>query len=446
MLSVEDLCREIAELAARMDAATHRLLECIRQFDASNEWYAQGAVSCAHWLSWRIGLDLATAREKVRVARALGTLPAIDQALCVGRISYAKVRAMTRVAKPENEAQLLEFAIYATGAQLERICRGYRGALAADRPVCPEDRSVRRRVLPGGMVKVEMVLCPDEADLVMRAIDCAREVGHAKAQLEAAPDAATDARECDNAHERVSEESCKSAKICKESKAWPSRPDGVVALAESFLAGNAAKGNGGERYQVMIHVDQDVLGPDGTLAATLEDGTHISAETFRRIACDCGLLAQGGHDELSTLSIGRRSRSIPAAIRRALRLRDRGCRFPGCTYDRFLHGHHIQHWLHGGETSVDNLMQLCTRHHHLVHEGGWSIERNEAGEWKFVDPAGKAVRPSEASQAWTGKILTWLQEWADEHDLDLGPDANEPLWDGTRPDYDLAVAGLMAGG
>jgi hypothetical protein len=156
------------------DAAAHRLLECIRQFDASSEWYAQGAVSCAHWLSWRIGLDLATAREKVRVARTLGTLPAIDQALRVGRISYAKVRAMTRVATPANEAQLLEFAIYATGAQLERIYRGYRGALAADRPVCLEDRSVRRRVLPGGMVKVEMVLSPYEADLVMRAIDCAR--------------------------------------------------------------------------------------------------------------------------------------------------------------------------------------------------------------------------------------------------------------------------------
>ena len=116
MLSVEDLGREIAELAARMDAATHRLLECIRQFDESNAWYAQGAVSCAHWLSWRIGLDLATAREKVRVARALATLPAIDQALRLGKLSYAKVRALTRVATPGNETQLLELAMAATGA------------------------------------------------------------------------------------------------------------------------------------------------------------------------------------------------------------------------------------------------------------------------------------------------------------------------------------------
>jgi hypothetical protein len=143
------------------------------------------------------------------------------------------------------------------------------------------------------------------------------------------------------------------------------------------------------------------------------------------------------------LSIGRRRRTIPPAIRRALALRDRGCRFPGCTNDRFLHGHHIRHWIHGGETSIDNLMQLCTRHHHLVHEGGWSIKRDEVGGWVFADAQGKALARA-AGQAWTGDILAWLQEWSEEHGLDLGPDANEPMWDGTRPDYDWAVAGLLA--
>ena len=449
MLSVEDLGREIAELVARMDAATHRLLECIRQFDESNAWYAQGAVSCAHWLSWRIGLDLATAREKVRVARALGTLPAIDQALRLGRLSYAKVRALTRVGTPGNETQLLELAMAATGAQLERMCRGYRRALASDQAPGPDERCVRRRVLPGGRVRLEMVLDPDEADLVMRAIDCAREVGHAQGEMPLAGE--VDARTCGrgdgNEDERV------SAEESQASAAWPSRPDGVVALAESFLAGSTAKGNGGERYQVMVHLDRDVLAPEGasdetsgeSWAATLDDGTHISAETFRRVACDCGVVAAMGDVGLgSGLSIGRRRRTIPPALRRALALRDRGCRFPGCTNDRFLHGHHVRHWLHGGETSIDNLVQLCTRHHHLVHEGGWSMKRDGAGGWVFSDAKGKALA-SAAGQAWTGEILAWLQEWSDEHGLDLGPDANEPLWDGTRPDYDLAVAGLLAG-
>jgi hypothetical protein len=123
-----------------------------RQFDEQCGWAEQGAVSCAHWLSWRVGLDLATAREKVRVARALGTLPAIDVALASGKLTYAKVRALSRVATPDNEARLLEMALYATGAQLERICRGFRNAQMADDGPTPETRSVRQRLLPGGMV------------------------------------------------------------------------------------------------------------------------------------------------------------------------------------------------------------------------------------------------------------------------------------------------------
>ncbi|HXU82236.1 MAG TPA: DUF222 domain-containing protein, partial [Polyangia bacterium] len=117
------LADEIARTAAHLDAATHRLLTCIRQFDASGAWHRQGALSCAHWLTWRIGLDAGAAREKVRVARALGSLPHIDDGLRRGVLSYAKVRALTRVATPENDAALAEMGREATGAQLERVCR-----------------------------------------------------------------------------------------------------------------------------------------------------------------------------------------------------------------------------------------------------------------------------------------------------------------------------------
>ena len=434
MSSVDDLGDEIAELAARLDVATHRMLTCVRQFDEANGWHAQGAVSCAHWLSWRIGLDLATARERVRVARTLGKLPAIDGALGAGKLSYAKVRALSRVATPENEAKLLEMALFATGAQLERICRGYRGALSVDEPPTREGRSVRRRLLPSGMVKLEIVLCPDEADLVLRALDRAREVEYEAAQ----GDVSAETRNCDPGHKDVSAETPDEG--ADTSSPWPSRPDGMVALAESYLAGSTATGNGGERYQVMLHVDQDPLAADGALAATLEDGTSVSAETFRRVACDCGIVAVSGGE--GHLSIGRRSRSIPPAIRRVLQLRDQGCRFPGCTHDRFLHGHHVHHWLHGGETGVDNLLLLCSHHHHLVHEGGWSIERGRDDEWSFVAPGGEPV-PARSRHEVSGDTLAWLQDWANQRGLDLGPDANYPLWDGTRPDYDLAVAGLL---
>jgi hypothetical protein len=330
------------------------------------------------------------------------------------------------VATPETEAKLLEVAVVATGAQLERLCRGYRRAQAPDEALAPEERSVRRRDLPGGMVKLEIVLAPDEADMVLRALDRAREVVHGEADVSA------ETRERDGRQQDVSAEAPGST--------WPSRADGMVALAESFLAGNPATGNGGERFQVMVHVDQDPLAPDGVAAATLDDGSRVSAETFRRIACDCGVVAVAGDG--SGLNIGRRARSIPPAIRRALTLRDRGCRFPGCTHTLFLHGHHIQHWLHGGETSVANLALLCTFHHHLVHEGGWTIARGENGELAFSAPDGRALAAEPPRQV-VDDVLESLHEWATERGLDLGPDSNLPLWDGTRPDYDWAVGALL---
>ena len=189
MENVEELGQEIASLSAHLDAAAHRLLQCIRCFDEALGWHDQGAISCAHWLAWRLGWDTATAREKVRVARALGKLPAIDESLRTARLSYAKVRALTRVATPENESKLLEMALLATGAQLERLCRGYRGVLDREQTPSPEERSVRTRLLAGGMVKLELVLEPDEADLILRAVERAREVkaAAARAQTDAAP-------------------------------------------------------------------------------------------------------------------------------------------------------------------------------------------------------------------------------------------------------------------
>jgi len=426
MRNVDELGEEIASLAAHLDAATHRLLECIRQFDDAHGWHDQGAMSCAQWLAWRVGLDTATAREKVRVARALGTLPAIDEALRVGKLSYAKVRALTRVATPQNEALLLKLALEATGAQLERLCRGYRTAQAANEVAAPEERSVHKQLLAGGMVKLELVLSPDEADMILRAIDRAREV---KAEPEpAAPDAAAP--------------SAPPTDVSAE-RSWPTRADGAVALAESFLAGHQASGTGGDRFQVVVHLDQDVLGPDGTLAATLEDGTQLSAETFRRVACDCGLVAANANGE--ALNIGRRTRTIPPAIRRALMLRDRGCAFPGCTHTRFLHAHHIKHWLHGGETSLENLALLCTVHHGMVHEGGWTIERGVDGELVFTSPKGRGL-PAMPPREMVGDNVTWLREWAATHGVHPGPETNMPRWDGHAPDYNNAVGALMETG
>jgi uncharacterized protein DUF222 len=113
---------EIAELSAHLDAATARLLDLIREFDARGGWNS-GFRSCAHWLSWRVGLDIGAARERVRVARALGTLPRLAQCLAGGELSYAKVRALTRVATPETEERLLKVGRGETAAHVEQIVR-----------------------------------------------------------------------------------------------------------------------------------------------------------------------------------------------------------------------------------------------------------------------------------------------------------------------------------
>src|SRR6195256_6703855 len=116
---------QIAELSAHLDAGGARLLDLIREFDARGGWNT-GFCSCAAWLTWRVGLDRGAARERVRVARALGTLPRLAQALARGELSYSKVRALTRVATPETEARLLRVGRSGTAAHVERIVRGWR--------------------------------------------------------------------------------------------------------------------------------------------------------------------------------------------------------------------------------------------------------------------------------------------------------------------------------
>jgi hypothetical protein len=430
---IEQLGEEIASLSAHLDAAAHRLLECIREFDQAGGWHEQGALSCAHWLAWRVGWDTATAREKVRVARALGKLPLIDEAFSCACLSYAKVRALTRVATPQNEGQLLELAMMATAAQLERICRGCRAVLDSENEEeapRPEQRCVHQHRLPGGMVMLELVLEPDEADLVLRAIE--------RAQEEPAAAAAPGEPAVDAPREEPPAAAA-GVPAGAESGRWPSRADGAVRVAESYLSGHPVTGNGGERFQVMVHLGQEALAADGQWAATLEDGSRLSAETLRRVACDCGLVAVGGDGEGENLNIGRRSRSIPPALRRALMVRDHGCAFPGCSHTRFLHAHHIEHWLHGGETSLENTVLACSHHHHLLHEGGWTISRDADGSFVFHSPSGRVLAQNPPRER-VENIGSWMREWADEHSLELGPEVNMPLWDGSKPDYDMAIS------
>jgi hypothetical protein len=167
---LELLGERIAEMSAHLDAATHRLLTDLREFDQRGGWHAQGAASCAHWLSWRVGWDLVTARQHVRVASKLAALPAIDDALRRGEVSYAKVRAMVRIATRENESLLLAYAQLMPASHLEVQCRKYALVLRHGETPHPlldqQRRYVRRRDTEDGMVKIEAVLHPEEAEIV----------------------------------------------------------------------------------------------------------------------------------------------------------------------------------------------------------------------------------------------------------------------------------------
>jgi hypothetical protein len=173
----------------------------------------------------------------------------------------------------------------------------------------------------------------------------------------------------------------------------------------------------------------------------MEEGPSIPAETVRRFACDSSVVMLLESAEGEPLNVGRRTRSIPPAIRRALNARDKGCRFPGCTHTRYVDAHHVHHWAHGGETSQRNLVTLCRFHHRLVHEGGITIQILDDGAFRFTRPNGRVfdsyppTSPSDSTQ---------LPLSNEQHDIHINRDTAETLWRGERMDYHLAVEVLLA--
>jgi len=163
-----------------------------------------------------------------------------------------------------------------------------------------------------------------------------------------------------------------------------------VLMAETLLSSGPAARSGGESYQVVVHVDAATLDDDEDGSCQLEDGAALHPETARRLACDASLVRIVERDG-RPLSVGRKSRSVPPALRRALQSRDRACRFPGCRHRRFLHAHHIDHWARGGRTDLSNLIHLCSRHHRLLHEGGYRVERGAGGALRFERPDGQLL-------------------------------------------------------
>jgi hypothetical protein len=372
-LPLERREHELVQLAAHINAGTCRWLELVAEFDRREGWSSSGCRSCSEWVAWQCGLDSRSAREHVRVARSLGELPRIHAAFASGRLSYSKVRALTRVAEPDSEDELLNLAEHATAAQLERIVRGLRRVSNAEAAEIQANRHLSLWWESDGSLTIHGNLPPDDGALIEAALDAM--------------------------HDRLRQE---------RGSAEPPEPrsvtnaDALAAVAEAALAPEhspAECSSGAPKtvnHELVIHVDAGTLTDDASGRCRLEHGSAIAPETARRLACDSSIVpvieAAG-----STLSVGRKTRRIPPALARALRARDGTCRFPGYENERFGDAHHIVHWARGGETSLDNLVWLCRRHHRLVHEGGVTVERLGGGELLFKDGWGQSLRDAPPS-------------------------------------------------
>jgi hypothetical protein len=418
-----ELENEIASVSAHINAATFRLIEMLREFDELAGW--SGWPTAAHWLQWRCGYSLGAARERFRVARALPGLPQIQEAFRSGKLSFAQVRAVIRIATPANEATVLMWAQHSTASQMERFARLYRrygeNAAAMNQH---RERSFTSWEEDDGMVSFRIRLPAEQAAVVLKAVEAA------KASLEGHD------REDDISAERPPSPWDDPPAHPDEDVSAETRramADALVRVAESWLEPDRRPRSLAEKYQVHVHLDlrRDADGPVAD-----PDAPALAEETIRRLGCEAGLVPVL-HDGEEILSVGRKTRAVPPAIRRALRLRDRGCRFPGCTHTRHVDAHHVRHWADGGETKLSNLVELCGQHHRLLHEGGYGLRVTDDGALVFTRPDGERIPDVPRPLVLTGDPLNALV--AGNHGHDVSAETFRCMWDGKPPDYGTMV-------
>ncbi|MCA1841279.1 MAG: DUF222 domain-containing protein [Actinomycetota bacterium] len=380
-MPTERLESEIVRFSAHIAAATCRWLLLIAEFDRRGAYGAWDARNTASWLALQCGIDPITAREHVRVARALVKLPLTRSLFSEGRLSYSKVRALTRVGTERNEESLLQVARYGTAAQLERLVRKCKRWLPSESQGEEEfrNRFMRYHEQEDGTVIIVAQLCAEDAAVFKAAIEATKnKLGTRKGDLsvEHAPGFTYEPWSASNA-------------------------DALVALSKMALSNEGVSRSAMDAYCVVVHVDdKDLRGedkPKPVLRGELDDGKPLADQTVRRICCDARLQAMIHDKSGMTLGIGRTSRTVPRWLRRALHHRDKGCRFPDCSHQMFLLAHHIIHWSDGGPTDLDNLVELCWFHHHLVHEGGYKVEF-KAGQAISVTASKPRRRPLDSDE------------------------------------------------
>jgi hypothetical protein len=348
--------------SVRAMAAAHAgVLEDVAELDEERVWERDGSTSMSAWLAGMFGLTRATATEWVRAARALKSLPHIARTYRKGLLSWDQLPPLTKFAVAETDER---WAADAPSYSVAYLWQESRRHEAVNEREAAEAHRWRYLSLDWNEERTELYLA-----------------GRFGAEQGAALERAV-------------------AKRSEEIVVADDPYDPVQARAADALVELACEGSGSGGDAVMV-VHADALVVSGRSARGLsetESGERLTVEAIRRLACDARIewtLERDGH----TVGIGRRGRTVPGTIARAVRFRDRGCRFPGCGRTRWLKTHHIVHWANGGGTDLENLVQLCHAHHRLIHEGGWSIRGRPGTELRFHDPGGRDpfARPSAAT-------------------------------------------------
>jgi hypothetical protein len=383
----EELETQLRAAAADITSRQANFLELLAEYDNLRGWASWGSRSAQDWLSNHCGHGTHLAKTELTLAHAFESLPRIRAAMVSGGLSMDKARAIAAVASPDTEEELLNFAAEATANQLNRALAAARRALNTE----DGERLRRARGLDtwwddDGMLVIRGRLTPQEGGLFRKALDAARESLYrenrsagfedeppADGEAENRPDPAADADEPASAR----------------------RADALIAMAEAYLANSPVASTDSDNYLVIIRVDADVLADDGEGRCHIEGGPGLSADIVRRLACGASLVWLASDENGDPVAISERTQDIPQSVRRAVRARDKGCRFPSCGMPaEYCDVHHVVHRVDGGPHTKNNCWCLCKFHHHLVHEGGFTVTLLDDGSLEFRRPDG-ALIPSQ---------------------------------------------------
>ncbi|MGH2786533.1 MAG: DUF222 domain-containing protein [Actinomycetota bacterium] len=368
-LTDDDVAREITSLGAHVAAATSRLLDLLAIADERGIWQDWDAKSLAQFASWLTGMSPHRSRLHAEVATKILQWPETKKALARGTISFCQAASITSTDAPGFDQDLVNIACSASSAQLQRVTRSYRRALAIGGF---ENGAHRRTYLD--------YFYDDDGFVIRGRLE--RDDG---AVVKTALDAAADAL-----FRRRSEEDTSDDEELRVLERDERNAAALVAVARDSLAATTAT-SGGDCHQVVVHVDAATFAGATDDDAEIEGAGAVDADTARRIACDASIVALL-KDGDRMLSAGRRSRRPSRAIRRALRARDKMCRFPGCANNRYLDHHHMRPVVDNGETSVDNLVLVCSWHHKLLHKRRYRVALDEGGVPLFTRPDGTRVQ------------------------------------------------------